>query len=340
MSRDDGRWQDDSVDDRLVDALLRGLATGEASAASRRVHDVTAAIRAEATRPSSSPRRWHRWFIGSAAGLASAAVVTLSVLLVRSPEAGAATVLERAVAVAGGFGPRSYRVEIDHRGGRPADPGVEGVLDLLVRADGPMLVRLEVGPRGAPGTDHGGGRAMGRDAEGAWVTGPDGLVERVDADRWARHLLAGTAPLVADDLAGLLGGLPRDHEVLLDEDEAGRPRVVATRRTAAESPDPSDRPRRPGEATRGAAAPSPPPPPSMGPPRRIEVVLDPDTYEIASLRFVWPSSERPRGRPSVGREALGPARPERHGPPPPAEIRLERIAPRGTSADWFSPSDS
>lgn len=339
MTQDDGRWQDDPVDDRLVDALLRGLAPGEASAASRRVHDVTAAIRAETTRPSTSPRRWHRWFIGSAAGLASAAVVTLSVLLVRSPEAGAATVLERAVAAAGGFGPRSYRVEIDHQGGHRGDRGVEGTLDLLVRPEGPMFVRLEVAPRGGDSAALDDRRVMGRDAAGAWVVTRDGEVERVDADRWSRHLLAGTAPLVADDLAGLLSALPRDHEVIFDEDEVGRPRIRATRRRAIDDPEsPSGRPR-PGRPSRPEGRPPSPEGP-LGPPRLIEVSLDPDTCDIVALRFVWPEAVRPAGRPPQHDEALGPSRPHPAGPPPPAEIRLERIAARGESAEWYAPPDS
>lgn len=342
--RHDGAVRAEEIDDRVVDALLRGLATSEPAARGRRVGGVLDRIRADgAPRPGGSG--WTRWIIGSAASLASAAAILLAALLIQSPEAGAATVLDRAIAAAAVHGPRSFRVEIDHRTGRAseADPGVEGVLDLLLRPGRPTLVRLEVVRRGSwddPGQPR---RAMGRDERGAWVTEPNGRVRRLDEGDWERHLLGGTSPLVMDDLAGLLAALPEDHAVVVDEDAAGRPRLRATRLAERESRPPTD-PRREAGAPRGSGdrRPDGPPQHRIGPPRVIEVVLDPSTSEVAELRFVWPreegASHAMRDGDAFGTRPPGPPSPP--GPPPPAEIRLQRIGSRGGDADWYDAPDS
>jgi len=96
------------VDDALVDAMLRASSEDEPARNRTRLEAVMHAVRGAGIpqpRPSRNRAQRRRWFVGSLASLASAAVLVLAVLLVPEPEAGADSMLARAAVRAGEAGP-------------------------------------------------------------------------------------------------------------------------------------------------------------------------------------------------------------------------------------------
>jgi hypothetical protein len=322
----------EDADDALVDALLRGAASDEPARERARVEDVVRSIRSgsvTAPRVATAGRSWRSWAVGSLASLASAAVVVLAVLVIREPEAGAASILDRAVLQARSAGPRSFAVEIEFD--VPEGHRTNGQLDLLLRTDDRPLVRL------ATSDPVGGDRLSGWDVAGPWVQRPDGEVDRPDPRHWTRRFLGGTLDLLVDDLPGFLAGLPLDHDVTIDEAPDGRPRLVATRRPRETAPDRSG-PLSGPAATRGGHPDHPPgPPPPVGggpgPPSQIELVFDPADFELAEVGMTWVrephATHPPRGQAGRGKDGVMP-------PPPPRWMRLDRIQPRGLEPGWYA----
>ncbi len=319
----------EDVDDAVVDALLRGAAPDEPPRERRRVEEVVRSIRGErdpGLRVSAPAAGRRRWVVGSLASLASAAVVVLAVLVVREPQAGAASILDLAVVQARHAGPRSFSVEIEFD--VPEGHRTHGRLDLLLPSDGRPLVRL------ATSDAIGGDRLSGWDLAGPWIRRPDGEIDRPDPRVWTRRFLGGTIDLLVDDLPGFLAGLPLEHDVAIDEASDGRPRIIATRRRSVSD---DDRPRPGGRRPDPPHGPPPPDRGGGGPPDRIELIFDPENFEVAELGMDWvrePSSARPR---PDGGEHAGPG----PMPPPPTRwIRLLRVEPQGLDPDWYSAPES
>lgn len=339
---DDGGNIEGAANDRMMDSLLRAGGPGESDASVRRIEEVMARIRFDDGPPPEASRSRVGWtrLIG---GLGSiAALLVFAVLLGRNPQVQAASYLERAMIVAETTTvPRRFDVRVTPHEHARQRPVLRGTLLILPRVDDTPLLRYEID---RPAAD---AHVFATDPEGGWHRRGDGPVERFDSADWAARLTGGGLDLLMDAMPAFLARIERDYDVV-EIDEETAPRLVASHR-------PGGRP---------------------GAPDRIELVLDPDSFEVQSLVISWdddalrppPPGEggrargdgTPRGRdswrgsdgrrpPHAGRGSDGPGqrpqRPRRQaGPherpsrvPPPASIQFDRVDAGGFGPEDFRP---
>lgn len=322
MSERSERSVEAEADDRLVTALLSTLSPGEGVAAERRLERVMAGL--GAGRRSDSPdggpagahdRSGHVRWAWRPIGAGLAAMIVLSLFLLNRPmPATAADWMARAEAAATFEISRlvAYGVDIVPHTDAPDPTPVRGRLLLEAVEGGRPLFRVDV--LGPADRRH----AVGVDRQGGWLRTGRRQLREFPAERLPNHLVIRELDLVIDPLPALLARVERDYDVV-EVVEGAEPRLRAVHRE---------------NQMRNPRA-----------PEEIEITLDPLDWSMRTLLLRWSADRRPAPSGAKGREDRGsrprpprggrpdgprpdgPGRePRREGPPPPFELKLERLA--------------
>ena len=214
------------AEDRLVDAMLRGLHHDTPDSIRGRLERVRTAIESDAgadEHPTALPIgraiRWQRYVqavVGGAGALA--AVLFLAVLLQPAP-VGATDLLNlaREAEARAANGDQRYKVSIHPPHGVVDRPVLEGVLDVR---DG-KLIRFEL--TRPDGRRH----IWGLGRNGPWESGPKSTVSQVQGRRWPGWLESSSESLLIDTMPALLDLVVAGYEASTTEGEDDGRRIVA-----------------------------------------------------------------------------------------------------------------
>ena len=291
--RDEKRTEAEAqAEQRLVDAMLRGIELDSTESISRRMQGVRSAISSETADqmvPTATrfrrPVRWQR-FVQAAVGGAGAlaAVLFLAVLLQPAP-VGATELLEqaRAAEARAASGDQRYRVRIHPPHGMTDRP----VLDALLDVREGRFIRFEL--MQPDGSRH----IWGLGRKGPWERGPRAENRSGRERPWPGWLESGSQALLIDTMPALLDLVVSGYEATrVQTDDGNTARIIATQRD-----------------------------PLRGGPDEVVIDLDPREQDVQALELRWnPGSDarwrrmhgmssagsmEPRGETSRGRKAPG-----------------------------------
>ncbi len=284
----------------FIHGLLAFLHHDKPLAQERRVQRVVQALQTDAGTAS----RWTLRPLRAFTGIAAAGVLAASAFLLWPATTSATGMIESSLAAAEQAGDRRYELSIFGPAGKRVEDGPTGTID--VRSSDRYVVQFKT-PRGQ--------LAFGRDDTGEWTLRPDGMVDRLNAQRGRpRWLDSGESSLFLGSVESVLETLKTEY--------------ATNRVEAAPLPGRSDLCDRLTATRRSIGGPEP---------LRIELWFDRSTKLVNRMEMHWPemkfpgpgpdpdgrrvemngpgAPERPDG---PAREGDGPRHPERRdGPPPP-----------------------
>lgn len=352
------------ADQRLVDAMLRGLRLDTSEAMAGRLAQVQEAIQEDqaTARPrpvgvvgSTRRRSWLTFTRAALGGVSALAAVLLIAVFMQPSPVSATALLERAHALElkSTTGDRRYQVSVLAPHGRGELPTITGVLDVR---DGDQM-RFDLTQ---PNGKH---HVWGIGPEGPWQLPPNGKPVREAKGRWPRWLQGTSQALLIDTMPSLLDLVIGGYDATTSR-ENEQTVIIATQRDASEGgpdeiviqldheggavstlelrwkPDSDERWRKAREHARVHGVPG-------TPPRRDDRTTDGQRR---------PPAQGARGGRRDGAEDRGPDREFardhdrrrmanlRHrrpgGPPAPRSIRFERVPSATVPHDWYlAPED-
>ncbi|MCH2162048.1 MAG: hypothetical protein MK085_09270 [Phycisphaerales bacterium] len=265
-----------NAEQRLIDAMLRGVHQDTPDALNARLQRVRSAIAAGAPEvdapdsiPLRRPLRWQRYVQAAVGGAgALAAVLFLAVLLQPTP-VGATALLEqaRAAEALAANGDQRYQVQIHPPHGAKGRPVLDATLDVR----NGKFIRFEL-------TQPDGSRHIwGLGRKGPWERGPRAEMRPGRGRPWPGWLESGSQALLIDTMPALLDLVVAGYEATTVESEDGAStRIIATQRD-----------------------------PLLGGPDEVVIELDPEQQGVQVLELRWNPGSDARWRRMHGMSSSG-----------------------------------